>query len=593
MGRRYIAVIILFFLVGLVNSMDVPFQGTFGHKEMWTRLGLKFDLLNEVLNEKNCSETKIKFLGCIKTLNFILSQGDQTLRLTTSDWIAKNLDPEEDSKDLKIVKDIGIYKLVLKTKKMTETEDRDLVSEYKTLKNNQKVRQDFWESFFVSQLRDHPLPIKEVEEYVKSHLIKKNDLSALVGEAYNVYLSSAEDAHAWIEPSETFELSRFKIEDDYFGVGIGFYKIRSQLAVKSLMRDAPAFKAGIRLNDTILTFNGKKTENLSVEQVENEIRNKKSDPLLLTFRHGAVVKAVKLVPKKVKLENVQSRKIIDVVGGESISIGYIRISSFMKDQVCLQVNDAITKLQQEGVKAFMLDVRNNGGGIIDEAVCVAGLFLGQNQEVVSVHTFDHKITKYISRTALATSLPLVTLINRNSASASEFLAGSFQDHSRSLLIGERSFGKGTIQNVGPWEGHQGLHRAQTVARFYLPGNLMRAPHTNQIYGIFPDIEAYESPAPKENDIFAFREADYSPIVLKEEGPELFRPNPLTEIKYRNCSHDFNDAVEKYHSSLIDNKTTEDYPMLVALEVLKCDLNENIVTKPVQKIAVSKRKSTRN
>jgi carboxyl-terminal processing protease len=583
MIRRLILFSLTAMLLGAPLSLDIPHDAETINHDSWKHLNLRFNFIEEVLNQKNCSESSGKFLGCIKTINYLLSQGDKAIRLTTSDWLSGSGDIEEKISDLNIEKDFGFFKIVSKKNINSIDEKKDLVSEYETLKKSQNLRQDYWISFFNSKLKENPLPVLKIEEWVTSHHNKNKDMSALIGEAYNTYLTMAEDAHAWIEPSSVFEAARYKNENEYFGTGIAFIKIRSKLAVKSLIREGPAFKNGVRLNDVILEVNNTDPTNLTLDEVEKIVKAHKNEPLSLRVKRGSEIKSFTLNPVNLKLENVSSKTLNIEVDGVEMSTGYIKIASFMKDDVCEETQKTVRyMISKQKIKALILDVRNNGGGIIDEAVCVVGLFLGPGQEVASVHGFDKNVSPLISNVDLATDLPLMILINRNSASASEILAGSLQDHERALLVGERSFGKGTIQNVGPWQGHIGLHRAQTVARFYLPGNKIKPPHTNQIYGIYPDIEAYEVPAPKENDKFALREADYSPIVLKGEGPEPVRPTALIEIGYRKCTNNFNLAVNAYRQSITSNKALEDYPLLVAADALRCDIKARLQnTKPVE------------
>jgi carboxyl-terminal processing protease len=214
------------------------------------------------------------------------------------------------------------------------------------------------------------------------------------------------------------------------------------------------------------------------------------------------------------------------------------------------------------VSGLVLDLRGNLGGLIDQAVCIGGLFLGR-EVVVKVKDLDRDSFEELSSSKpAATDLPLVVLIDAGSASASEIVSGAIQDHQRGWLLGERSFGKGTVQaNMNFWNDKIVFYR--TVQRFYQPTG-----RTNQQVGISPDFEVPATPSATEEDRFRLREADIFPHGLGAVGPMWAQPRPEEARKVNGCV-----AGEKLADKVFAEAKARghavDYQLLRAEETLRC------------------------
>jgi len=564
MARPLLFFIISFSLLLSPISLDTSEQASISVRDSWHRLGLKVSFLQEYISESNCYESSIKFLGCVRTINFLLNQNQSNFKLVTQSWIqGMGLKAVgEKASNFILERDFGFFKIMKYIPPPEQFgKQTNIVEEYLKFHQIQKLKEMDWVENYETRREGNIVPFDKILAWVKTIVITRDNESEIVGNAFNSYLAAAEDAHAWIEPSEVFEFTRFKKEDNYFGSGVAFIKIQSKLAIKALLKEGPAAKSGLLLNDIILDINGHRTEAMTIEDIDRLLEEKKHDPLKMVIQRGDEIINFVVTPGVLSMKNVSS----EVIGEnrDPQKLGYIQIRSFMKEGACASIKEALLDFKRKNVSGIIIDLRNNGGGLINEAVCTAGLFIGTEKPIFDIQNFStNQDTKLFSTEAKIIDLPMVTIINRNSASASEIFAGSLQDYGRSLILGERSFGKGTIQSVSPWTGHPGIHRADTVARFYLPGNNQTPPHTNQIYGILPDIEAYEIPHPNAKDKFALREADFSPLVLQNDDNYPVVPNINIQNYFEKCTAHYRQAKKTF-------PTAKDYPLLVAQNVLSC------------------------
>lgn len=242
--------------------------------------------------------------------------------------------------------------------------------------------------------------------------------------------------------------------------------------------DTPAAKAGIKAGDYITNINGETVVGMSLNDAVSKMRGKIGEKVKLSIRR-VNSKPIELTIKRqeIKIQSVKNEIKED-------SIVYIRISSFTED-VDKSVSEAITKAKKKlknKLLGIVIDVRNNPGGLLDQAVDVSDLFL-EKGEIVSTRSRNEADTvKYMANEGdIAKGLPIVVIINEGSASASEILAGALQDHHRAIILGEKSFGKGSVQTVIPLRDYGAMRL--TTARYYTPSG-----RSIQAKGIEPDVE---------------------------------------------------------------------------------------------------------
>ncbi len=293
--------------------------------------------------------------------------------------------------------------------------------------------------------RSYP-SVEKVGEAI--HLIKENyveeiSTQKLIEGAVKGVVEALNDPYTHYLSRKDFDQFRETTTGKFEGVGmvVGANK-DGQIAVVSPLEGTPADRAGIKAGDVILEIDGKETKGMSVEDAVDRIRGKKGTKVQLTLARKDVKEPIKvsLVREEINMPNVSS-KIIDG------KFGYIRIHNF-NEQTDKDLRTHLEKVKSGGAKGIVLDLRNNPGGLLDEAVMVASKFLDSGV-VVKVKGRDGQLRSNPVRpdSDTDTKVPLVILVNHGSASASEIVAGAIQDYKRGVIVGEKTFGKASVQTI--------------------------------------------------------------------------------------------------------------------------------------------------
>lgn len=316
----------------------------------------------------------------------------------------------------------------------------------------------------------------EVMERAKISYVEEVSDKKLIEAAINGMLTSL-DPHSSYLDTESFAYMSEQTRGKFGGLGIEVTMDNGLVMVVSPIDDTPAAKAGIKSGDYITHIDGQTVIGLTLNEAVAKMRGKIGTKIKLSVRRAnAKPFEVTLKREEIKIHSVKT----EIKNG---NILYIRISSFAEEndkEIIKAVKDAQKKLKNK-LAGIVIDVRNNPGGLLDQAVAVSDLFLDKG-EIVSTRSRNEEDTvKYTAQTGdIAAGLPMVVIINEGSASASEILAGALQDHHRAIVIGEKSFGKGSVQTVIPL-GEYGAMRI-TTARYYTPSG-----RSIQAKGIEPDI----------------------------------------------------------------------------------------------------------
>lgn len=316
----------------------------------------------------------------------------------------------------------------------------------------------------------------EVMERAKISYVEEVSDKKLIEAAINGMLTSL-DPHSSYLDTESFAYMSEQTRGKFGGLGIEVTMDNGLVMVVSPIDDTPAAKAGIKSGDYITHIDGQTVIGLTLNEAVAKMRGKIGTKIkLLVRRANAKPFEVTLKREEIKIHSVKTEIKND-------NILYIRISSFAEEndkEIIKAVKDAQKKLKNK-LAGIVIDVRNNPGGLLDQAVAVSDLFLDKG-EIVSTRSRNEEDTvKYTAQTGdIAAGLPMVVIINEGSASASEIVAGALQDHHRAIVIGEKSFGKGSVQTVIPL-GEYGAMRI-TTARYYTPSG-----RSIQAKGIEPDI----------------------------------------------------------------------------------------------------------
>lgn len=372
-----------------------------------------------------------------------------------------------------------------------------------------------WSLAKVTQEAEHYEKLKtftEVLSLVKKNYVEEVKDKDLIYGAIKGMLQSL-DPHSSFMPPEVFKEMQVETKGEFGGIGIQIGIKDGMLTVIAPIEDTPAYKAGVKAGDKIIKINEEQTKDMSLHDAVTRLRGPKGTSVTITLmrKEWDSPRDMTIQRDIIKIHSVKSRLLED-------GIGYIKLTQF-HGRTGAELEKALKGLEKENINAFILDLRNNPGGVLEVSVDVSSRFLPQGKLVVSIkgrkevkkeyHTGNSK--KYYD-------YPMVVLVNEGSASASEIIAGAFKDHSRAVLVGTKTFGKGSVQTVIPLSDGSGLRL--TTARYYTPKGT--SIHTT---GITPDIivtpkARKEVPKDKEPDIPDIEEAQVE--VSKEEDVQLQR-----------------------------------------------------------------------
>jgi carboxyl-terminal processing protease len=321
----------------------------------------------------------------------------------------------------------------------------------------------------------------EVYETVRSHYVDKPDESKLIAASINGMLSGL-DPHSSYMDASNFRDMQVETKGEFGGLGMEVTMEDGQVKVVTPIDDTPAAKAGIQANDVITLLNGESIQGLSLDQAIEKMRGPVGSAVKLTITRKGQDKPVEISITRAVIHVSSVRWHLD---GDDV--GYIRLTQFT-EQTTDGLKKAIDDIRAKGgdkVKGYILDLRNNPGGLLDQAVSVVNDFLDRG-EIVSIRGREPEdMQRFESKPDpgdMTKGKPLVILINGGSASASEIVAGALQDHKRATLIGTRSFGKGSVQTIIPLSPTDGALRL-TTARYYTPSG-----RSIQALGVTPEIE---------------------------------------------------------------------------------------------------------
>lgn len=472
-------------------------------EEYWAKSDIEKSDLTKLVNNKNCYSSEKYFLACINSvmsglqkMNLRLSYSGEILESTLA---TQNLDNYNEKENLNPF--IRIY--------------------------NEKLGHSF-----------------DFEKILSQMLIANNDLPPkyIYALGVNGFLSVYRDPHTFILPTDYYsDVTASSDRSPYF-VGLSFDKKNGQTFIRKVFKKSDAFIAGLKPRDLIISINGLKISDLSLTEISQLLKDRK----LKTFSFVIQRDQVHYVKTLQRSYRILNQVYSEVIAGAKTT-GLIQISKFSKN-TCDEVRSDILKMADDNIAGLILDLRDNPGGQLSEAACLAGLFLGNHRKIYSVKYFD--FTKDIE-VALTTadqiySGPLVVLTSNSSASAAELIAGAFQEYHRGLIIGERTFGKGTFQEPEGWLEKKKLSIFKTKGFYLLPSGA-----STQLAGVVPDIELNDGDQPTSESL------NYMNPVRPDVYNLKISAKTVNGLPFANC--------KRLHFS----EVTSDLFLDEALNVLSC------------------------
>ena len=394
----------------------------------------------------------------------------------------------------------------------------------------------------------------DVFERIRTDYVEAPSDREMIENAINGMLTGL-DPHSSYMNVKAFRDMQVQTRGEFGGLGIEVTQENGYIRVISPIDDTPAMRAGVKAGDLIVALDGKTVQGLSLNEAVDKMRGVPNSKITLTIKRSGVDAPVELSMQRevIKIQVVKSR-----LEGD---IAYIRVTSF-SEQTDAGLRKAFAALKQQSgdrLKGVVLDLRNNPGGLLDQAIAVSDDFINQGEIVSTRARHSEDSQRWNAKDGDITGgLPVVVLINGGSASASEIVAGALQDHRRAIIVGTRSFGKGSVQTVMPLPGNGAMRL--TTARYYTPSG-----RSIQGLGILPDVEV----AASRNEPPRFgpeREADLKGALSNSGGTPPAAPVARTDLP----------AVAKDIAKLPPDswpafdlaKPETDYPLQQALAVVR-------------------------
>jgi carboxyl-terminal processing protease len=407
-------------------------------EKMWSDIKFAKDMPKAIFADAECNSATNRRLACINAINSAALKINLTF---SSELGLRPLDPQTDN--------------------LTEKAYIQKWNEY--LKNNSTFKLDLYEIWKVLIVKPEA----------------RGKESQLTAAAINGYFSIVADPHSYLVPLDYYTKVIAKAENQALNFGFVLRKHVDGARIHKVHRGSAAEKAHLQKHDTITSINGISLKKLSLIKIQELLKSQGTSEVVFDIlRNGQVfTKALSKAPSTIYA--VESRMLNQEKG-----IGLLVISKFAAG-ICEKSRFEIEKLKSEGLRTLVLDMRDNGGGSIDEAACLIGLFVPKDELLFELHHLNSAIGKevYYSKGDRAFEGPVGVLVNATTASSAELVAGSLRDLRGSVIIGQRTFGKGSFQQGEVWPSNEKVAYFSTRGFFYLPSG-----RTPQLKGISPDVE---------------------------------------------------------------------------------------------------------
>jgi carboxyl-terminal processing protease len=331
---------------------------------------------------------------------------------------------------------------------------------------------------------------EDVLRFVSESFVDSKESSELYRMAVDGMLEQLGDPHTSLMLAEDYERLRLQTQGEYGGIGVSIDKRGGWITVISPLPGTPGMRAGLQAGDQIIDVDGESTRDWDTDLAVSKLRGPKGSPVNILIARGGVDQPIpiRIVREEIHIQAVPASYMLDG------NVGYVELTSFSESSTS-ELRDAIRRLRSDGARGVILDLRGNPGGLLDQGVTVADLFLERGQTVVETKgRAANQNQRAVARTDdQFKDLPIVVLVGPQSASASEIVAGALQDHDRALVLGRTTYGKGSVQSLYPLENNNWLKI--TTARWYTPaGRSIQKP-----YGIDAHLVEEEVGSPAETD----------------------------------------------------------------------------------------------
>lgn len=411
-------------------------------EDYWAETGLTLADLHEYVANDKCHGSEQKFLACINAVGAMAEK--LGLGLTEKGLLLGNVEAKG------------------------RTTEKQFLSRYSWLfLGGQDTEIDF------------DKVLEQISAEQKTKLSNEANLAAI---GLNSFISVNEDPHTYLVPANYYQNVISKSDQKTVALGMVLGPKATAIYVLKVYDGSAAADLGLQVGDQLLSVNGHSLINKSWTAANELLRGEEGQKISLEVRRGNANIVVSTTRQTREIPTVTSR----VLAG-SKPVGLISVNKFSTG-VCRRVASALQNINQQDVRALLLDLRDNSGGQVEEASCLVGLFVGPKDKVFSLRYFDDSNEDiYGTEEAKLTDLPMAVLVNSGSASASEIVAGALRDFKRAILVGERTFGKGTFQEGKTWNRNPKIAKFFTKGFYELPSGV-----STQLAGLEPDVKVSSS-----------------------------------------------------------------------------------------------------
>jgi carboxyl-terminal processing protease len=345
----------------------------------------------------------------------------------------------------------------------------------------------------------------EVLSSVNKNYVEEVNAKALIYNSIRGMLQSL-DPHSAFLPPEAYKEMQVDTKGEFGGLGIQISIKEGVLTVIAPIEDTPAWQAGIEAGDKIIKIEDEHTKDMTLQEAVSKMRGPKGTPITISIAREGLqgLKDFTIIRDIIKIKSVKSRVLEE-------NIGYIKLSQF-QERSAKDLRKALEKLGDDGITSLVLDLRNNPGGLLRSAVDITDLFLPKGKMIVYIKGRAGDRTEYRTQGGYTSDLPMVVLVNHGSASASEIVAGALKDWDRAVVLGVKTFGKGSVQSVMPLSDGSGLRL--TTAKYYTPNGI-----SIQNTGITPDITVKLEPQKGLAEHPVIREKDLDRHLQNDQGKD--------------------------------------------------------------------------
>jgi len=408
--------------------------------------------------------------------------------------------------------------------------------------------------------------LKKVFNFIKNNLqdygdIKPEDIEYA---AINGMLSTL-DPHTRLLPPDFYKEMKMDTEGEFGGLGIVISSPEGKLTINEVLEGTPAEKEGLKCGDHVVQIEEESTVNMDLDEAVSKLRGKAGTKVTIWIMREGLKDPKKVVIERagIHIESIKYHLL-------SSNVGYVQLSSF-QENTYEDLKNALEKLKQGGMKSLILDLRNDAGGLLDASIVIADIFIYAGTVTTTfVPCSKDPMQPYPAKiSGSEPNYPMVVLVNRGSASASEIVAGALKNHDRALIMGERTFGKGSIQQLK--ELRDGSALKYTIGEYLTPGDI-----SIQSIGVVPDVQLVPMIINKKNmDIFfsdmdVFRESDLDRHLVSDKIMQELKPKEIVEYVYIAKDEKPKDVCPPPFKKIIK----DDYEVKVARDLLESIDNPN-------------------